>query len=82
MGTVHGAGNTLSAAASACGPVIGGLLMARGMDAGVVGVVWWAWLCFVSLLALGWSFVLRNSDVEEDEREVVEVEDRLKQARH
>jgi MFS family permease len=78
MGTVHGAGNTLSAAASACGPVIGGLLMARGMDAGAVGIVWWAWLCLVALFALGWSFVLRSSDVEEDDRRVLEVEDGLK----
>jgi MFS family permease len=75
LGTVHGAGNTLSAAASACGPVIGGLLMARGMDAGVEGMVWWAWLCLVALLALGWTFVLRSSAVEEVERGVVEMEE-------
>ncbi|KAF2799785.1 MFS general substrate transporter [Melanomma pulvis-pyrius CBS 109.77] len=74
LGTVHGAGNTLSALASACGPVIGGLLMARGMDAGAVGVVWWAWLCLVAFLALGWSFMLRSSDVEE-EKGVIEMEE-------
>jgi MFS family permease len=75
LGTVHGAGNTLSAAASACGPVIGGLLMARGIDAGSVGVVWWAWLCLVALLALGWTFILRSSDVGEDEKSVVKLEE-------
>ncbi|ORX93926.1 major facilitator superfamily domain-containing protein [Clohesyomyces aquaticus] len=65
LGTVHGAGNTVSALASAGGPLIGGLLLARGIDAGAVGVVWWAWLCLIALVALGWSFVLRSDHGEE-----------------
>lgn len=66
LGTVHGAGNTLSALASATGPVIGGLLLAWGIDHGVVGVVWWSWLCSVALVALLWSFVLRRKDSEHE----------------
>jgi len=55
MGTIHGAGNTLSALASACGPAIGGVLLAKGVEMGAVGLVWWTWLCAVSLFTLGWS---------------------------
>jgi MFS family permease len=58
LGTVHGAGNTLSALASACGPAIGGVLLAKGIEMGAVGLVWWAWLCVVSVVAFIWSFVL------------------------
>ncbi|KAF2186246.1 MFS general substrate transporter [Zopfia rhizophila CBS 207.26] len=67
LGTVHGAGNALSALASAGGPMIGGLILAWGIDMGVVGVVWWAWLCLVALVALGWSFVLRRTEAEKEE---------------
>lgn len=68
LGTVHGAGNTLSALASAGGPVIGGLLLARGIDKGAVGTVWWFWLCTVSLLSLGWTFILDKEEDGEEER--------------
>ena len=72
LGTVHGAGNTVSAMTSACGPVIGGILMAKGIDGGVVGLVWWVWLCLVACLALGWSFTLKSNDAEEDKNADVE----------
>ncbi|KAF2119416.1 major facilitator superfamily domain-containing protein [Lophiotrema nucula] len=65
LGTVHGAGNTVSAMASATGPVIGGLLLARGIDSGAVGLVWWTWMLLVALVALGWSFVLNRKEYEE-----------------
>ncbi|OAG11773.1 MFS general substrate transporter [Paraphaeosphaeria sporulosa] len=55
LGTVHGAGSTLSALSSAVGPVIGGMLLAKGIDIGVIGLVWWSWLLLVALVALGWS---------------------------
>jgi MFS family permease len=67
LGTVHGAGNTLSALASAIGPMIGGTLLARGIDAGAVGLVWWCWLLVVALAALAWSFVLEER-ASDDER--------------
>jgi MFS family permease len=57
LGTVHGAGNTVSAFASACGPAIGGVLLAKGIDVGVVGLVWWTWMCAVSIMTLMWSCV-------------------------
>jgi MFS family permease len=60
LGTVHGAGNTLSALSSACGPAIGGLLLAKGIDIGAVGLVWWAWLLAISIVSLVWSLVLNE----------------------
>jgi MFS family permease len=61
LGTIHGAGNTLSAFASACGPAIGGVLLARGIDMGVAGLVWWTWLFVISIAGLVWSSVLRET---------------------
>jgi MFS family permease len=61
LGTIHGAGNTLSAFASACGPAIGGVLLAKGIDMGVVGLVWWTWLFAISIVSLVWSLVLRDT---------------------
>ncbi|KAF2643702.1 MFS general substrate transporter [Massarina eburnea CBS 473.64] len=72
LGTVHGAGNTLSALASATGPVVGGLLLARGIDAGYVGIVWWCWLLVVALSALVWSFVLEKREEDGDALELEE----------
>lgn len=61
LGTVHGAGNTLSALASTCGPIIGGFLLAKGIEIGVVGLVWWAWLSTVCVFAILWSFILTQN---------------------
>lgn len=74
LGTVHGAGNTLSALASATGPVIGGMLLARGIDGGAVGVVWWCWLLLVALAALGWSLMLDKSEDGDEEKEMAPLE--------
>jgi MFS family permease len=65
MGTIHGAGNTVSAMASACGPAIGGVLLAEGINMGAIGLVWWTWICAISIVAFGCScFMLREkSDV-------------------
>jgi MFS family permease len=61
MGTVHGAGNTLSALASACGPAIGGVLLAKGIEMGAIGLVWWAWLFLVSIVSLAWGSTLNGA---------------------
>jgi hypothetical protein len=60
LGTVHGAGSTLSALSSAIGPIIGGIVLARGIEIGAIGLVWWCWLSLVGLVALVWSFVLEQ----------------------
>ncbi|KAF2030196.1 MFS general substrate transporter [Setomelanomma holmii] len=60
LGTVHGAGNTLSALASACGPAIGGVLLARGIEIGAIGLVWWSWMASVSIIALAWGWMLSD----------------------
>jgi MFS family permease len=60
LGIVHGAGNTLSAAASAVGPVVGGMLLARGIDLGVVGMVWWCWMLVIAVATLAWSLRLEK----------------------
>ncbi|KAI0021733.1 major facilitator superfamily domain-containing protein [Xylariomycetidae sp. FL0641] len=56
LGAVHGAGNALACAARAVGPAVGGWVLARGVEAGVVGLVWWAYLVAVALGALAWSY--------------------------
>jgi MFS family permease len=71
LGTVHGAGNTVSAFASASGPVIGGVILAWGIDHGAVGVVWWSWMFLVALMALGWSFVLKRTDDQNTEKAAI-----------
>jgi MFS family permease len=62
LGTVHGAGNTASAFASACGPAIGGVLFAKGIELGAVGLPWWSWLCAVSVFAAVWSFAFSGKE--------------------
>lgn len=69
LGTVHGAGNTLSAFASACGPAIGGVLLAKGFELGAVGLVWWTWLCVVSSASLAWSFAISGVGIPNSETE-------------
>ncbi|CAO2650025.1 Nn.00g013170.m01.CDS01 [Neocucurbitaria sp. VM-36] len=66
LGTVHGAGSTLSAFASACGPAIGGVLLAKGIEMKAVGLVWWTWLSAVSVVALVWSFVFDKTQKDGD----------------
>ncbi|KAJ4373085.1 hypothetical protein N0V83_003376 [Neocucurbitaria cava] len=66
LGTIHGAGNTLSAFSSACGPAIGGVLLAKGIEMEAVGLVWWTWLSVVSVVTLVWSFVLDKSQQDGD----------------
>ncbi|KAF2201180.1 MFS general substrate transporter [Delitschia confertaspora ATCC 74209] len=71
LGTVHGAGNMVNAMASACGPIIGGILLALGRKVGVVGVVWWGWLFLVSVMAGVWSWGVMGMR-EDGEEEVQE----------
>jgi MFS family permease len=61
LGTIHGAGNTLSAFTSACGPAIGGVLLAKGIDMGAVGLVWWVWLFAIAVVSLVWSLSLNGN---------------------
>ncbi|KAI5919552.1 major facilitator superfamily domain-containing protein [Camillea tinctor] len=60
LGTVHGAGNTLASLARAVGPAVGGYVFARGVDVGVVGLVWWFYLVVIALCALVWSYVMEG----------------------
>lgn len=60
LGTVHGAGNTLSALGSALGPAIAGLLMAKSLELKAIGLMWWAWLLPISITSLLWSFMLKK----------------------
>lgn len=74
LGTVHGAGNTLSALASAIGPVLGGMLLARSIDAGAIGIVWWCWLLLVAVTALGWSFILKRKEEDDEGKEATQLD--------
>jgi MFS family permease len=58
LGTVHGAGNSLSSLARAIGPSVGGWVFAWGMGKGVVGAVWWFYLMVVAIGALAWSYTM------------------------
>jgi hypothetical protein len=60
LGTVHGAGNMLSSLATAVGTAVGGVVLARGLERGVVGVVWWCYLFVIAVVALGWSYTMRG----------------------
>lgn len=62
LGTVHGAGNMLSSLARAVGTAVGGVVLAWGLERGVVGAVWWCYLLVISLVALGWSYTMRKVD--------------------
>lgn len=74
LGTVHGAGSTISALSSALGPVIGGVLLAKGIEIGVIGLVWWGWLLLVALITLGWNFVMIKVESSEDAKVEVQLE--------
>ncbi|KAH8660885.1 major facilitator superfamily domain-containing protein [Tricladium varicosporioides] len=60
LGTVHGAGNMLSSLARAVGTAFGGWVFACGMERGVIGLVWWAYLSVIAVVALGWSYTMRK----------------------
>ncbi|KAF2453136.1 major facilitator superfamily domain-containing protein [Lineolata rhizophorae] len=79
LGTVHGAGNMVSSLARAIGPAVGGLVLSWGMERGVVGVVWWAYLTVMAVVALGWSYAMkgREEEWEGKERETGLDEDRV-----
>jgi hypothetical protein len=78
LGTVHGIGQTISAAFRTIGPVLAGYLYAVGNSNGVVGLVWWL-MCVVAAVAwLVSLFVQEGSGHEiilpsEDDRIVVEM---------
>ncbi|KAI2636829.1 major facilitator superfamily domain-containing protein [Xylaria nigripes] len=57
LGTVHGAGNMLACLARAIGPAAGGYVYALGLEAEMIGLVWWIYLVSVALCALAWSFL-------------------------
>ena len=42
LGTVHGMGQSVSAAFRTVGPVVAGWWYGAGLDKGVVGAAWWA----------------------------------------
>ncbi|KAI1431039.1 major facilitator superfamily domain-containing protein [Xylaria sp. CBS 124048] len=62
LGTVHGAGNTLASLARAIGPAAGGYVFARGLETGVIGLVWWFYLVGVASCALAWSYFAVDPD--------------------
>jgi hypothetical protein len=59
-GKIHGAGNALSSLARAIGPAVGGWIFAKGMENGIIGAVWWFYLLTVAIVALLWSFRMRE----------------------
>ncbi|KUJ06684.1 MFS general substrate transporter, partial [Mollisia scopiformis] len=62
LGAVHGVGNMLSSLARAVGPALGGVIFGWGVEDGAVGLVWWGYLTVISLVGLGWSWMLREGE--------------------
>ncbi|KAI9775389.1 MAG: hypothetical protein M1839_001244 [Geoglossum umbratile] len=60
LGTIHGAGNMLASLSRAAGPAAGGWVFGWGMEKGVVGVVWWAYLALIAGFAAFWSWQLQE----------------------
>ncbi|KAF2496687.1 MFS general substrate transporter, partial [Lophium mytilinum] len=52
LGTVHGAGNMMANLARAIGTVVGGYLLALGVEKNAIGIVWWCYLAVVAVLSL------------------------------
>ena len=78
LGTLHGLGQMASSFARTLGPVLGGHLYGLGLEAGVVGAVWWALAAVAVLGAVTSLFVwegdghevwLEGDELEEDELE-------------
>ncbi|PNH51500.1 hypothetical protein VD0003_g5750 [Verticillium dahliae] len=61
LGTVHGLAQSVSSAARTIGPVLGGWAYGVGLEAGVVGAVWWGLAAF-AVLGFVASWFLREGD--------------------
>jgi len=68
LGTVHGLAQSVSSAARTVGPVVGGWGFGRGLEAGVVGAVWWA-LAGMAIVGYGVSWLVKEGGGEEIVRE-------------
>ena len=62
LGTVHGAGTMLSSLARAIGSAAGGAVFTWGMHTGFIGAVWWLYLMVIAIVALLWSFLMKDVD--------------------
>lgn len=60
LGRIHGAGNLAASFARAVGPALGGWVFAKGIEHGMVGMVWWFYLLVVAVMALAWSFTMKH----------------------
>ena len=61
LGTVHGIAQSVSSAARTVGPMLGAWGFGKGLDAGVVGAVWWA-LAGMAMLGFGVSGFVREGN--------------------
>ena len=61
LGTIHGIAQSVSSASRTIGPVLGGWGYGKGLQIGVVGMVWW---CLAIVAGLGWcaSGLVREGD--------------------
>ncbi|KAM0333187.1 hypothetical protein ACHAQA_001847 [Verticillium albo-atrum] len=61
LGTVHGLAQSVGSAARTVGPVVGGWMYGVGLEAGVVGAVWWGLAAF-AVLGVVASWFVREGD--------------------
>ncbi|KAK3342626.1 major facilitator superfamily domain-containing protein [Neurospora tetraspora] len=62
-------GNIMRSLASVVGPVVGGVVYAKGVREGVVGAAWWFYLVVVAVAAAGWCVGVQGRVYEEREDE-------------
>jgi hypothetical protein len=84
LGTVHGIGQSVSAAFRTIGPVVGGIWYGAGLDSGVIGAAWWgiaavaAAGCVTALWVYegsGHEIILTGEEDDEEEVEMVGLDD-------
>lgn len=62
-------GNMVTRLASVVGPVVGGVMYAKGVREGVIGAAWWFYLVVVAVVAAGWCVGFQGRVCEEHEDE-------------
>jgi hypothetical protein len=61
LGAVHGVGNMMNALGRAVGPIIAGVVFGWGLEKGVVGTVWWAYMTVVTIVGVAWTWTLKEA---------------------
>ncbi|KAK3950275.1 hypothetical protein QBC32DRAFT_346967 [Pseudoneurospora amorphoporcata] len=72
---VQEVGNMVATLASVVGPVVGGVVYAKGVREEVVGAAWWFYLVVVAVVAAAWCVGVQGRVNEESETDEIDVSD-------